>query len=188
MSEMIAERPWGNTDTSSPQKHTRAVGESYGSFQRSVRQVCITGLMEECGPASATGQCPGLWDDGHLGSATLRYWTKYPLLLGCCPVSAQEVGFGITETSCSYMTVWLWALRKIAVAWCFPWQIKQSQNTQSCWEIPDTALQGGSLHTGREGLVWRRWGGRCFLLVCRHSFCKSALSNAGDLVLNTLPD
>lgn len=149
--------------------------------------LAIAGLMEECGPASATGQCPGLWDDGHLGSATLRYWTKYPLLLGCCPVSAQEVGFEITGTSCSYMTVWVRALRRIAVAWCFPWQIKQSQNTQSCWEIPDTALQGGSLHTGREGLVWRRWGGCCFL-VCRHSFCKSALSNAGGLVLNTLPD
>lgn len=43
--------------------------------------------------ASATGECPGLWDNGHLGSATLRVTgEKAQPLPGCCLLSAQELG------------------------------------------------------------------------------------------------
>uniref|UniRef100_A0A8C3N1H9 Uncharacterized protein n=1 Tax=Geospiza parvula TaxID=87175 RepID=A0A8C3N1H9_GEOPR len=51
--------------------------------------------MKETGEreASATGECPGLWDDGQLGSATLRVTRqKAQPLPGCCLLSAQELG------------------------------------------------------------------------------------------------
>lgn len=103
--------------------------------------------------ASATGECPGLWDNGHLGSSTLRVTgEKAQPLPGCCLLSAQELGplGNLLYLSDRYIYLYIskhlvWTLRKKPV--CSGTSSSKYNSLKiylSWWEILNAAVRVGS--------------------------------------------